>query len=101
MGRNSYGAGGGGIKTLRRIAKFHGYTVSRLSEAQSSGGRYKYAIRGGPTGRSNMRAESQGMARRLLMREVRDVAVRRYIAGQTPNVSTRRVRPSVARRRSS
>ena len=92
MGRNSSGAGGGGIATLRRVAKYHGYTISKLSPAQSSGGKYRYAIRGGPGGRDNMRAATQGGARRMIMNSVRDEARRRYQRGETPNISTRRVR---------
>lgn len=95
MGRNSTGAGGGGITTLRRIAKYHGYKVSKLSPAQSSNGKYKYKISGGPSGRDNMRAENQGVARRLIMNSVRHTAINRYIAGKTKHVSTRTVRPGV------
>jgi hypothetical protein len=91
MGRNSSGAGGGGMSTLRRVAKAHGYTVSKLSPSQSSGGKYRYAIRGGSTGRSNMRASTQGEARRLIMRSVRDVAQRGYARGETPRIQTRGV----------
>lgn len=63
MGRNSGGAGGGGINALRATARRSGLVVIRLTERQSSGGKYKYAIRGP---RDNMRARSQSEARRLI-----------------------------------
>ena len=95
MGRNSTGAGGRGITTLKRIAKFHGFKVQKLSPAQSVGGRYKYKVTGGPGGKDKMMAENQGVARRLIMRNVRDTAMRRYLRGDTKHVSTRTVRPGV------
>lgn len=54
---------GKSLGSLRATAGRSGLRISKLSDRQSSGGKYKYAIRGGNT---NMRAANLKEARSLI-----------------------------------
>ncbi len=54
---------GKGSGSVRQAASRAGLRVTKLSDRQSSGGKYKYAIRGGNT---NMRAANLKEARSLI-----------------------------------